>query len=383
MLKFEFVNELGHSVQAQVMIAAAGLQKRTATDSAGKLLVEGLPAGEEVMLTVEPEDGHWSCIFPRLTQSSRLICPRIGDPALTWWKNAPGGAVANTVEKRLRVGVVDQAFPKSLQRSGLHCVDLEGRPIEGRVRDHGYQVAELIETKAQECIKGDIVVVDVSDADDPSYWDFVSIGAAIELLVEEYEVDIINISGGDPPRHEGEICQAFDLVQQKISWANAKGTIVVAATGNSSSKPVSYPAKYAEVVGVGAVGVAGLGPMQSIARWAELIAQRTTEAFGSRQGQSTYYHVAHTSFGSGLNLVAPGVGVVHEFSDGRIFDLMGTSFASPLATAAIIENVSRRPHLFDESGRVNVDKVLQSLGSWSIDLGISGQRQGYGMLTVT
>jgi uncharacterized repeat protein (TIGR02543 family) len=141
------------------------------------------------------------------------------------------------------------------------------------------------------------------------------LSALYEILQDDNRVDVINLSLGS----EGYSTTENDLIQQII----AKGTIVVAATGNNgldtdgTANMMNYPAGLANVIGVGSIGQSGI-----------------VSGFSTKN--------------SSVDVVAPGelmVGLRYETTDGYLvhyadddeeYPLNGTSFAAPVVAAAAV-----------------------------------------------
>lgn len=176
--------------------------------------------------------------------------------------------------------------------------------------------------------------------------------AAINYAVD-HGASIINLSLGgneDDP-----------IFHQAIQAAAAQGIIIVAAAGNSGEATVKYPARYTEVIGVGA-----------------------TNTDSSRAGYSNY--------GSALTLVAPGGDTALDLNaDGQpdgvpsqtcvdgscstfaTVYLSGTSQAASEVTAviALLESCGAPP-----------GNVRELLTSSAIDIGVTGRDDifGYGLV---
>ena len=115
--------------------------------------------------------------------------------------------------------------------------------------------------------------------------------------------EIINCSVAGPPSKK---------LEEAVKYANDRGVIVVAASGNDGKATKYYPACYPDVVTVGAM-----------------------DNNGERADFST-----HNEF---VDTLAPGVDIEVAFRDGTIKDT-GTSFSAPLITGKIsllIENLSK------------------------------------------
>lgn len=113
----------------------------------------------------------------------------------------------------------------------------------------------------------------------------------------------------------------FPTVRDAVAYARSRDALVVAAVGNRDGGGASYPAAYEGVLGVGAVDIAG------------------KRAAGSQ---------------SGVDIVAPGAGVLAASRAGGHAYWDGTSFAAPFVagTAALLRSI--RPDL-------NADQVAQRL----------------------
>lgn len=102
--------------------------------------------------------------------------------------------------------------------------------------------------------------------------------------------DVINMSLGG-----GGYVQAF---YNACQTAMSKGVIIVAASGNEYASSISYPAAYNGVIAVGAVD-----------------SNRTRASF--------------SNYGTGLDLMAPGVNIYSTVPNNRYQTMSGTSMASP------------------------------------------------------
>src|SRR5262249_7549133 len=77
------------------------------------------------------------------------------------------------------------------------------------------------------------------------------IAEAIQRLATE-NCDLINLSLGG--------AQASDIERDAVRMAAARGSLCIAAAGNSFGQPIMYPAAYPEVAAVSAIGVVGAYP---------------------------------------------------------------------------------------------------------------------------
>jgi serine protease len=138
------------------------------------------------------------------------------------------------------------------------------------------------------------------------------------------------------------------LLSDAVRYATAHGALIVAAAGNESGA-VGYPARIATVLGVGAVDAA-------LAR------------------------APFSNTGSGLDIVAPGVGIIQQTlgsARGSFVDasLSGTSMATPFVTAAAALVLAMKP----KSTPASVARLLERTAQ---DLGTAGRdaETGYGLV---
>ncbi|HSH55209.1 MAG TPA: S8 family serine peptidase, partial [Candidatus Limnocylindrales bacterium] len=133
--------------------------------------------------------------------------------------------------------------------------------------------------------------------DDDSYGDTRSVGRAINYAVKQ-GVDVISLSlGSDSPD---------PYVETAVQAATAAGILVLAASGNDGCDCISYPARYSEVIAVGALNTSSLP-------------------------------ASFSSFGAGLDILAPGTSITTSTwsntnpTSAYASGVSGTSFATPLA----------------------------------------------------
>lgn len=160
-----------------------------------------------------------------------------------------------------------------------------------------------------------------------------SIGVAAGIrYAADNGAKIINLSLAGP---------ADPRMGDAVAYARDKGCVIVAAVGNEgSSAGAGYPARYTGVIGVGAV-------TSSIAR------------------------ASFSNFGPGVDIAAPGVGVLSAVPGGGYESWSGTSMASPFVAgvAALVLSVNPR-----WSAAEVTDRIL----STAQDIGNSGADSYYG-----
>jgi serine protease len=149
---------------------------------------------------------------------------------------------------------------------------------------------------------------------------------------------VINLSLGST--------SASATVRDAVAYANSKGSVVVAAAGNSrsSGSPTSYPAAFPNVIGVGAT-------------------------------DSTNRVASFSNAGSYVDVAAPGVKILSTVPATGYANLSGTSMATPYVAAAAALLRAAKP-------AATTAQVAAALQSTAVDLGAAGRDNdfGYGLI---
>ena len=127
---------------------------------------------------------------------------------------------------------------------------------------------------------------------------------------------VINMSLGGGP--------ADDLTKAAIDRALAGGVVAVAAAGNDSRKPVSYPAAFPECVAVSAMGRRKSFPKESIGT------SDIDKPSGGLKGGD--FIADFSNFGSQIDATSAGVEIVSTLPGGQYGSMSGTSMATPAVT---------------------------------------------------
>jgi len=196
--------------------------------------------------------------------------------------------------KGVTVAVLDSgvtAHP-SLKNTSITHLDLveDGQPFHG----HGTAMASLIagQDGSVSGVSPDANILDVRIAD-PSGNSNTSLLSSGIVQAVDAGARVINISLGSQ--------QSSPVLEQAVAYALSRGVVIVAAAGNEQANALSYPAGIPGVISVGAVDANG------------------TQAWFSNSGQ-------------GLSFVAPGVGIVSAYVDGKLVIGSGTSQAAAIAS---------------------------------------------------
>jgi uncharacterized repeat protein (TIGR02543 family) len=224
------------------------------------------------------------------------------------------------------------SYNSALKRTGLSEVDDDN--------GHGTMVAGIIGANKDNQIGvagiAQNVILLIIKANTPSANTFpdANIIDAIYYAVE-HGADVINLSlGGSYPN---------PLTRAAVNHATAMGVIVVAAAGNEGTDELIYPASFPSVVSVSAMN-----------------ADRSLASY--------------SSFGSEVDIAAPGTMIMTTTRNNGYGSGNGTSFAAPQISGLFALMKSHLPDL-------EVEAMRQRLYASATDLGSIGRddRYGYGL----
>ncbi|OFW57338.1 MAG: hypothetical protein A2Y75_06130 [Candidatus Solincola sediminis] len=149
---------------------------------------------------------------------------------------------------------------------------------------------------------------------------------------------VINMSLGGASRSQA--------LQEAVDYARGKGAVVVAAAGNNASSTLSYPAACDGAIAVGATD--DLDRRASFSNW-----------------------------GSGLDIMSPGVSIYSDYPGARYTSMSGTSMATPQVAGAFALLRSYKPGLSVAEAERRILESARDLGTAGYDL-----TYGWGLLQV-
>lgn len=240
--------------------------------------------------------------------------------------------------KNIKVAILDTGISKHEDlkvKNGVSFVDYTTKYDDDN--GHGTHVAGIIAAANNRigvvgvAPEADIYAVKILDQDGRGSYS--TIISALEWAIEN-QMDIISMSLGGK-----EYSQAL---HETIQEAVDAGIIIVAAAGNSGQE-LYYPAKYSEVIAVGAVSE-----------------DLKAAPFSCR--------------GSELDLVAPGVDILSTANDGQYAVMSGTSTAAPHVSGAFASLKGKNP-------RMTANELSKKIIEASTPLG-NKDSYGYGLLNV-
>jgi len=223
------------------------------------------------------------------------------------------------------------------------------------VVDHGTYCAGIAcaETDNATGIAGvswDSKIMVVRVLDDIGYSNDSIIAPGIRYAADE-GADIINLSLGGPA--------SSNTLKNAVNYVYNKGCTLVAASGNSNSPSVDYPAAYDNVIAVGATN------------------QNDERCDVSDWGYDSEGRPQGSNYGEELEVVAPGNDILSTLLGGGYGQDSGTSYATPFVAGLAALIWSRNPDL------PNSD-VMDIIKSSADDIESEGwdEYTGYGRINV-
>lgn len=187
-------------------------------------------------------------------------------------------------------------------------------------------------------------ILPIQALDDDAYGNTLSVARAITYAAEQ-GADVISISLGSTLPDE--------YVQESIEIALAKGSVVIAASGNDGCECISYPAHYPEVVAVGALD--------------------TNNSYAD-----------FSSWGESLDILAPGTQITTPTwqasnpTSAYVSGASGTSFSTPMVAGLFTRLLSRQPTMTPTQLTAAVTQSVNRLNLAPTD--VHNLRYGFGTL---
>lgn len=199
----------------------------------------------------------------------------------------------------VKVAVLDSGVDlSSLHLSSFNLEEISLIPKgSNRADGHGTAVSSIIagQTKDRLGIAPSAAILSIRVLNDSGMGDSFTVANGIVTAVNK-GADLINLSLGG--------YQDSRVLQNAVNYAHENGVVVVAAAGNDGLNQVSYPARYENVLGVGAVDV---------------------------NGRSSSF----SNHGEGVDLSAPGQEVHAGWEEDEMILFSGTSSATAFVTGAL------------------------------------------------
>ena len=283
-----------------------------------------------------------------------------------WWLKCIGIETADPNRgKRIKIGVVDRDFRSGdgLKHIAVKSTATLMEQTESRSQAHGWghgeAICRILADRSQEAsfltvaCGAQIVFADAS-GQEPKGIDPARAAASILRLAVDEQVDIINLSWGEP------ILNA--VIQDAVETANALGVTIVAAAGNDGETMPLYPARLAGCIGVGALGSCDWGPSGTLENWfCEASAKPARRGF--IPGVGDIYAWFGSACGHGLDVIAPGIGILFQRDRTISYAVSGTSFASALVSGLLAVALARSEKYFSLSRSLERTEWVRQLFS--------------------
>jgi len=355
------------------------------SDNNGRVKIPPIHGYFPTSCLVNPSDGHWCTYFDEISANIDLICESYSKEIdLNWWLALVGLNDITDQINSVKIGIIDTGFKPILDNQNVHVLGIEGNEYNevGEIsHKHGFAVAKVINDCVQPNHKSAIFLVDVTNQDDENYeFDSDKVGAAITMLSEDFDVDIINISGGIYVDENNQFhASSIRKLHAEVINATENGCVIVAAAGNDQAHSLALPAGFPEVISVGAIGQRNLAPEKTFYGRTEAMANDRAGSCGQTiDGVKVFADVCCCS-GENPHVVAPGVGIILKYTDGTIFEQHGTSFAAPIVSSVLaLEIEDSRNHIAPDD-KQNYYFIKDRLKLITQDLGIKSELQGLGM----
>lgn len=187
-----------------------------------------------------------------------------------------------------------------------------------KVNAHGTAIASVVSSRASSYsgIAPGSEILSYRVIDELGKTDSFTVASAIVSAVQD-GADVINLSLG------GE--HGSEVLKQAVHYALENGVPLVASVGNEGVGLVNYPAAYD-----GVIGVTSLSP----------------------NGRVTSF----SNFGQGVDLAAPGSGVLTAWESSEMVHFSGTSISAAMVTGAIAVELARTPSL----SPLEIDRLLRN-----------------------
>ncbi|MGB0290595.1 MAG: S8 family peptidase, partial [Opitutales bacterium] len=202
--------------------------------------------------------------------------------------------------------------------------------VKASARGHGTAVASIL--GGESGIAPEARLLDFRVLDAAGQGSSFDVAEAI-VRAADLGADVINLSLG--------LYQETVHLHEAVRYAHQKGSLMVAAAGNDALTQLPFPAAYAEVLAVTAVDGNGL-------------------------------HAGFSNRSKGIDVAAPGVGVVVADPEGQERQINGTSAAAPFVSGTLAALLSENPGGAPENAVRLLKAQLNEAGAPGMDASYGG-----------
>ncbi|MCR8636022.1 S8 family serine peptidase [Paenibacillus radicis (ex Xue et al. 2023)] len=260
--------------------------------------------------------------------------------------------VSEAQRKQIKIAIVDTGVDLNhpdlkdslLANEGANFITPSSSPNDDH--GHGTHVAGIAAAITNNSLgiagaAGSARIIPIKALDNAGDGTTLSISKGI-IWAADHGANIINLSLGGT--------NADPYLQDSILYAQQKGAVIVAASGNYGSDQVDYPAAYPNVIAVGALAKPSAADMTHPER---------------------YSYASFSNKGTALDVVAPGDAIYSTLPNGQYGTKDGTSMATPFVTglAALLKAADTT---------LTADQIQSIITATSVDLGTPGRDNSYG-----
>ncbi len=234
----------------------------------------------------------------------------------------------------VKVAVIDSGMVNHpALATGIKNINLSTSTGEGDSMGHGTAVASLIAGNhpLTPGVAPSAEILSIQVTDDQGESSSFTIAQAIITAVDN-GAQIINISMGSPG--------ASELMRDAVNYAQQKGVVIVASSGNEGVGRASFPAGFDGVISVGAV-------------------------------DANSSHMDFSNQSNDLSITAPGFQVNAAWTEDRAIQFTGTSASAPIVSGAIAATMSQNPGM-------SATEAAKLVLSYSNEAGAPGNDSSYG-----
>lgn len=383
LVRFSVINQDGYPIAGATVAAFFSLQWKIGvtaeTDINGIAEIQvprsDIPTPEifEVVY-IYPPHSLWSTYETRVPTIDKTFVlnslPQV--QGYEWWTQILGVNQAHSVGytgQGIKIAVIDTGIgPHSdLQNviDGRNFTSDQGSAAYEDIDGHGTHVAGIIGASGQLIGVAPDAEIYAARVFSGEYADSDDIAEAIEVSVEQWNCNIINLSLGG----------AYDsLIEDRINYATQRGVLCIAAAGNSGGA-VEYPAALKNSFCVAALGRTNTYPNYSIHQESE------PESRGL-YGKDNFYSAKFTCYGDEVSACAPGVAIISTVPSEFYAALDGTSMACPIATGVAAILLSKDQSLLNIQGSDRVSRLKAQVKAVLQDIRLPRRFQGGGIVSL-
>jgi subtilisin family serine protease len=361
------------------------------SDPDGQVIFRIPDDAEADLLTLFPDQsGYWLVAVDAPPSGAVVRCDALPSANATdvggwWWHEALNIAAPNPLAGAgIKIGVIDLGFKPvngiehvavTTYTGAAAHIGSEPFPSHGEIVCRIIGQRATLPTRCEGFAPGAELTCVAADSGTGKL-DLAVATSAILHLAQDREVDLINLSAG-----------FFDNsllgLRSAIRAAARLGTLCIVAAGNDPRPAIAFPARYPDCIGVGAIGLIGWGsPSSAVWRYGQRSSVPAGTLGALPDGRPIFHHFA-SAYGEGLDLVAPGVGILINRATESLLAVSGTSYAAPMVCGLLATVLSQESaYLALPRGPNRTDEARAVLKRMCYRTGIAPEYEGAGLTRV-